>query len=194
MTIVGTYGYMPMEQFGGQTVPASDLYSLGATLIYLVTGQHPTELPQDDGRIAFEQVVNLSSGLAHWLQLMAEPSLKRRPRSTKAALDALEQAQYKTLAFDKGRSEVSIYQRKEGRLIGRWEGEGKGQVLRWDILGQAQHKTLPFDKEQSEVPLAQDETLQEQSKVLIDQHRKGHLIGRWEGEGKERVLRWDVQE
>jgi serine/threonine protein kinase len=35
MTIVGTYGYMPMEQFGGQTAPGSDLYSLGATLIYL---------------------------------------------------------------------------------------------------------------------------------------------------------------
>ena len=31
MTVVGTYGYMPMKQFGGKTVPASDLYSLGAT-------------------------------------------------------------------------------------------------------------------------------------------------------------------
>ena len=33
MTVVGTYGYMPPEQFGGRTVPSSDLYSLGATLI-----------------------------------------------------------------------------------------------------------------------------------------------------------------
>lgn len=45
-TIVGTYGYMPPEQFGGRTVPASDLYSLGATLIYLVTGIQPADLPQ----------------------------------------------------------------------------------------------------------------------------------------------------
>lgn len=193
MTIVGTYGYMPMEQFGGQTVPASDFYSLGATLIYLVTGRHPTELPQDDGRIAFEQVVNLGSGLANWLQLMTEPSLKRRPKSTKAALDALEQAQHKTLAFDKERSEVSVYQYKEGGLVSRWEGEGKERVLRWDILGQAQHKTLPFDKEQSEVPMDQDEKPHEQFEVLIDQHKKEHLISQWEGEGKERVLRWDVQ-
>ncbi|MGB3534227.1 MAG: protein kinase [Microcoleaceae cyanobacterium] len=37
ITIVGTYGYMPTEQFGGKTTPASDLYSLGATLIYLIT-------------------------------------------------------------------------------------------------------------------------------------------------------------
>ncbi|MEO1401832.1 MAG: serine/threonine-protein kinase [Cyanobacteria bacterium J06635_1] len=36
MTVVGTYGYMPPEQFGG-LVPASDFYSLGATLIFLAT-------------------------------------------------------------------------------------------------------------------------------------------------------------
>lgn len=45
-TVVGTYGYMPPEQFGGRTVTASDLYSLGATLIYLVTGTHPADLPK----------------------------------------------------------------------------------------------------------------------------------------------------
>ena len=33
-TVVGTYGYTPMEQFGGRAVPASDLYALGATLIH----------------------------------------------------------------------------------------------------------------------------------------------------------------
>jgi serine/threonine protein kinase len=37
-TVVGSYGYMPFEQFGGQCVAASDLYSLGATLVYLLTG------------------------------------------------------------------------------------------------------------------------------------------------------------
>jgi eukaryotic-like serine/threonine-protein kinase len=33
ITVVGTYGYMPPEQYGGRAMPASDLYSLGATLI-----------------------------------------------------------------------------------------------------------------------------------------------------------------
>ena len=37
ITVVGTYGYMPPEQFGGRAVAASDLYSLGATLIYLAS-------------------------------------------------------------------------------------------------------------------------------------------------------------
>ena len=53
ITVVGTYGYMAPEQFGGRSVPASDLYGLGATLIYLVTGLHPTELSHQDLKIQF---------------------------------------------------------------------------------------------------------------------------------------------
>ncbi len=73
-----TYGYMPPEQFGGRTVPASDLYSLGATLIYLVTGIQPADLPQKDFRMQFEQVANLSPSLTNWLRWLIEPNLERR--------------------------------------------------------------------------------------------------------------------
>ncbi|NEP72730.1 MAG: serine/threonine protein kinase [Okeania sp. SIO2G4] len=89
-TIVGTYGYMPLEQFGGQTTPASDLYALGATLIYLATGQHPDELPQEEMRIQFEEQVNLSPHLIDWLKSMTEPSLDLRLKSVKQALEALK--------------------------------------------------------------------------------------------------------
>ncbi len=89
-TVVGTYGYMPPEQFGGRTVTASDLYSLGATLIYLVTGTHPADLPQKDFRIQFESVANLSPGLTSWLKTMTEPSVERRFSSAQQALKALE--------------------------------------------------------------------------------------------------------
>lgn len=37
-TIIGTYGYMAPEQFRGQAQPASDLYGLGATLLFLISG------------------------------------------------------------------------------------------------------------------------------------------------------------
>jgi serine/threonine protein kinase len=89
-TIVGTYGYMPQEQFGGRTVRASDLYSLGATMIYLLTGTHPADLPQKDFRIQFEQVANLSPILTNWLKRMIEPDLTKRFASAKEALTALE--------------------------------------------------------------------------------------------------------
>ncbi len=92
-TIVGTYGYMPQEQFGGRTVPASDLYSLGCTIIYLVTGTHPADLPQKDFCIQFEQFTNISPYFTNWLQKITEPSLEKRFSSATQALIALEQGE-----------------------------------------------------------------------------------------------------
>jgi serine/threonine protein kinase len=89
-TVVGSYGYMPLEQFGGRTVPASDLYSLGATLIHLLTGQHPADLPQEGARIAFEQAVHLSPPFRDWLRWLTEPVVADRPASARQALEALE--------------------------------------------------------------------------------------------------------
>jgi serine/threonine protein kinase len=88
MTVVGTYGYMPMEQFGGKTVPASDLYSLGATLIYTIGGVHPADLPQDDGTIQLP-VNNLSKSWRRWLETMTQASLKKRFPDVKSARSAL---------------------------------------------------------------------------------------------------------
>ncbi len=91
ITVVGTYGYMPPEQFGGKVTAASDLYSLGATLIYLATGKHPTELPSKDGKIVFEESVNLKPSLRRWLTKMIEPSCDNRFGSVRQALQALDQ-------------------------------------------------------------------------------------------------------
>src|SRR5919202_289909 len=88
-TVVGTYGYAPMEQFGGRAVPASDLYALGATLIHLLTGTPPADLPQDDLRIQFSDKVTLSPSFVSWIEKLTEPSLKRRFSTAKQALTAL---------------------------------------------------------------------------------------------------------
>jgi len=91
ITVVGTYGYMAPEQFGGRSVPASDLYGLGATLIYLVTGLHPTELSQQDLKIQFaDRVTQLNSNLIDWLEWMTEPSLDKRLSSAGEALRTLK--------------------------------------------------------------------------------------------------------
>lgn len=89
ITVVGTYGYMPPEQFGGRAVPASDLYSLGATLIYLATGNHPADLPQKNLRIIFQKFTNLSEEFTHWLRWIIDPSIEKRPTSAKEALQCL---------------------------------------------------------------------------------------------------------
>ena len=90
MTVVGTYGYnMPPEQFGGRTVPASDLYALGATLIFLATRQHPVELLQDDLRLPVEAIARLSKAFKQWLQQLIEPALDQRFAKAEGALTAL---------------------------------------------------------------------------------------------------------
>lgn len=91
ITVVGTYGYMAPEQFGGRSFPASDLYGLGATLIYLVTGLHPTELSQQDLRIQFaDRVTQLNPNSIDWLEWMTEPSLEKRLSSAGEAWRALK--------------------------------------------------------------------------------------------------------
>lgn len=89
ITIVGTYGYMPPEQFGGRTSPASDLYGLGATLIYLATGRHPADIPQKQLKLQFQPLTSLSSELTQWLAHLVEPGLDERFTSAEAALQQL---------------------------------------------------------------------------------------------------------
>ncbi len=93
ITVVGTYGYMPPEQFGGRVSPASDLYSLGATLIFLTTGRHPTELPQQDFHIQFRDVAGVSDTFADWLEWLTEPGLDQRYSTAEVALRSLDAPQ-----------------------------------------------------------------------------------------------------
>lgn len=43
----GTPGYAAPEQSEGRAVPASDFFSIGRTIVHLLTGQHPVDLPRN---------------------------------------------------------------------------------------------------------------------------------------------------
>ncbi|MBW4418767.1 MAG: serine/threonine protein kinase [Myxacorys californica WJT36-NPBG1] len=88
-TVVGTYGYAPMEQFGGRAVPASDLYALGATLVHLLTGTSPADLPQRNLQIQFRDAVTLSSDFATWIDHLIHPAPEARLKSAEQALQVL---------------------------------------------------------------------------------------------------------
>ena len=55
--VIGTLGFMAPEQAVGRPVFSSDLYSLGMTAIYLLTGHSPLEIPTDsmNGRLLWNQ-------------------------------------------------------------------------------------------------------------------------------------------
>ncbi len=92
-TVVGTFGYMAPEQFRGQACTATDLYSLGATLLYLLTRRSPADLPAQQLKVDFRSKVLLSDGFADWLGQLIEPSLRHRFASANVALTTLQRLQ-----------------------------------------------------------------------------------------------------
>ncbi len=89
-TIAGTFGYMAPEQFRGHAVPATDLYGLGATLLHLVTGKSPVELPEKGGRVDVARAARGSPGFKRWLTRMTAAAPEERFPSAAAARRALD--------------------------------------------------------------------------------------------------------
>lgn len=86
-TMIGTYGYMAPEQFAGRALPQSDLYGLGATLVFLLSGREPANMPQRDLLLQFRTYVDCSARFANWIEHLLLPAPEQRFAS---ALDALE--------------------------------------------------------------------------------------------------------
>ncbi len=91
----GTPGFMPPEeQFGRPLTEASDLYSLGATLICLLTGIRSVDigtLIDDDYRFDLKKLVpQLSASFISWLEKMVAPNVKQRFDNATVALEALK--------------------------------------------------------------------------------------------------------
>jgi serine/threonine protein kinase len=117
ITVVGTYGYAPIEQFGGRAVPASDLYSLGATLVHLLTGVSPGNLPQKNLKIQFSDRLSLSPQLVRWINILIEPDFSKRFKSARQAIENLNLLTSQSTSSVKfkrpSQSRVKIYRSKD---------------------------------------------------------------------------------
>ncbi len=89
-TIIGTYGYMAPEQLLGQAEPATDLYGLGTTLLFLLTHRHPADLPQKRLKIDFSSAADISADFASWLDRMLEPAPEDRFTTATESLAVLQ--------------------------------------------------------------------------------------------------------
>lgn len=90
-TVVGTFGYMAPEQFQGRAGPASDVYSVGATAIAMLTGQEPENLPHRGLSLDVEAALagRASPEVRAVLAQMLEPDPDRRPSSMDDLLGGL---------------------------------------------------------------------------------------------------------
>lgn len=77
-SVTGTFGYMAFEQFCGRALPQSDIYSLGVTLIFLLSLTDPTELRSVDGTLDFSGRVSISRNLQRVLEKMTAHDWKNR--------------------------------------------------------------------------------------------------------------------
>lgn len=89
MTLVGTYGFMAYEQTTGQPLPASDVYSVGATLINLLSRRDPSLLLTPEHGLAFREHVNVGPHCADVLDVCVQPNPERRYPDGEALLDDL---------------------------------------------------------------------------------------------------------
>ena len=89
-----SHGYAPLEQYkrGGVSTfsPATDIYSLGATLFKLVTGITPPEASDvnDEGLPALPQ--EISAPVRRAIEAAMEPKRKDRPQSVEEFLELLK--------------------------------------------------------------------------------------------------------
>ena len=89
---VGTPGFAPPEQLAMRPVYASDVYALGVTCMYLMTGKAPKNMDCDPitGEIDWFKYAKVSDSFAEILTKMLEVAVKSRYKSAEEALGALD--------------------------------------------------------------------------------------------------------
>ena len=78
VTIVGTFDFMAPEQLRGRARVSSDLYGLGATMLYLATGRMPSQFPERRMKLDLSSVVmkdTLKAAVAGLLETIPEDRL-----------------------------------------------------------------------------------------------------------------------
>lgn len=89
---IGTPGFAPPEQLANRTVYASDIYALGMTCLYLLTGKDPTQFSIDPytGELDGVDKADISESLIEIVNKMVQISLADRYQSASQVLNALD--------------------------------------------------------------------------------------------------------
>ncbi|MFO5476243.1 MAG: protein kinase domain-containing protein, partial [Dolichospermum sp.] len=90
--IIGTPGYMPLEQQRGKPQLSSDIYAVGIIAIQAITGLLPDKLEEDvkTGEIIWRKYANVSPKLATVLDKMVSYDFRNRYPTAKEALQAVK--------------------------------------------------------------------------------------------------------
>jgi serine/threonine protein kinase, bacterial len=90
--VIGTPGFMPIEQMSGRPMFASDIYALGLTAIYLLTGKMPAEIETDphSENLNWQSLApNISPQLVEILNKSIQPLSRDRYKNAQEMLQDL---------------------------------------------------------------------------------------------------------
>lgn len=88
-TMIGTLGFAPPEQYQGVADPRSDIYSLGATLHYVITGRDPEKYPPFSFPPVRQLRPDISSNLAGAIDHALAYEMADRPPTIREFRDML---------------------------------------------------------------------------------------------------------
>lgn len=81
---------MAPEQFQNRATLQTDLYGLGGTMLYMLSGRPPSYFPQRRLKVEFQDVVTMSAGLANVVNRLLEPAPEDRFQSPRQVIQALQ--------------------------------------------------------------------------------------------------------
>ena len=91
-TRIGVEGYSAPEQYRGKPCPQSDIYGVGTTIIFLLTGKAPMQYYRyQSNKFEFNisSIPNLPQNLAQVLTIACQPEPRDRYKTAKELLNAL---------------------------------------------------------------------------------------------------------
>ncbi len=93
---VGTVGFAPPEQLASRPVYSSDIYALGVTCLYLLSGQSPLDFDYEfaSGEVCWRHLTNASDSMARVLNKMLKINPRERFKSAADVMSALRLEPY----------------------------------------------------------------------------------------------------
>ena len=85
----GTIGYSPDKLYHGKALPQTDIYSLGMTIIFLLTGKNPNEIEFLNNKPNYKNYVHIPPHRSVIIDKMIEPDFSQRIKCTDNVLKAL---------------------------------------------------------------------------------------------------------
>jgi eukaryotic-like serine/threonine-protein kinase len=118
--IIGTPGYMPPEQNNGKPIYSSDIYALGKTVIFGMTGKSPTEwdMAESDHTVGWNQKIAISEAFLKIINRMTADNISLRYHQVSEVLQDLKPLQmigktignkYQMVKYLGGNQEIQSY-------------------------------------------------------------------------------------